>query len=179
VYRCTSCGSALLAKGADDNPYSNPPVAEVIPAPKTAHKDIPEPAHRFLQQAYETLHAPDAAVMVTGSAVDAMLKAIGYTEGSLYNRIDKAVEENQLTKNMGEWAHEVRLGSNRPRHADKEKPHVSPEEASQSAVFADALGFFLFVLAKHVERGMAAAKKAPTAPKISQAPPPVAPIYRP
>jgi hypothetical protein len=89
-----------------------------------------------------------------------MLKAMNFTEGSLYTRIDAAVAAHVLTKDMGEWAHEVRLGSNRPRHADAEQPHVSPEEAKQSVEFAEALGFFLFVLTKRVERGKAAAKEA-------------------
>jgi hypothetical protein len=98
--------------------------------------------------------------MVAGSAVDAMLKELGYVEGSLYTRIDKAVDEHKLTQGMGDWAHEVRLGSNRPRHADKDRPHASPKEAEQSVEFAEALGYFLFVLNKRVERGTEAAKKA-------------------
>jgi hypothetical protein len=109
---------------------------------------------------------------MAGSAVDGMLKTLGYTDGSLYSRIDRAVEEHKLTKDMGNWAHEVRLGSNRLRHADKEKPHVSPEEAKQSVEFAEALGTFLFVLAKKVERGMEEAKKAHTPHTISRAPKP-------
>jgi hypothetical protein len=135
-------------------------VEQIIPTPKAAHEDIPEPARKFLQQAFETLHAPDAAAVMAGSAVDAMLKALGYTDGSLYSRIDKAVEDHVLTKGMGEWAHAVRLGSNRPRHADEENPHVAVDEARQSVEFAEALGTFLFVLAKRVERGMEEAKKA-------------------
>jgi hypothetical protein len=61
---------------------------------------------------------------------------------------------------MGAWANDVRLGSNRPRHADAEKPHVSADEARQSVEFVEALGYFLFVLTKRVERGLAAAKAA-------------------
>jgi hypothetical protein len=161
AYGCTSCGGAVLAKGADDDGASNAEIAEVIPAQKRAHDDIPEKARNYLQQAYETMHAPDAAAMVAGSAVDAMLKELGYDDGSsLYSRIDKAVADQKLTKSMGDWAHEVRLGSNRPRHADKDRPHVSPEEAKQSVEFAEALGFFLFVLTKRIERGTEAAKKA-------------------
>ncbi|MFC7700921.1 DUF4145 domain-containing protein [Bradyrhizobium sp. GCM10028915] len=151
-----------MAKGAPNQQESNPEIVEVIPAPKTAHADIPEPARTFLQQAFGTLHAPDAAAVMAGSAVDGMLKAKGYVDGSLYARIDAAVGGHALTTEMGDWAHEVRLGSNRPRHADAEKPHVSPEEARQSVEFAEALGFFLFVLSKRVERGVQAAKTAST-----------------
>ncbi|WP_162307534.1 DUF4145 domain-containing protein [Bradyrhizobium amphicarpaeae] len=123
-----------------------------------AHTDIPEPARTYLQQAYETLHAPDAAAVMAGSAVDAMLKVRGLTNGSLYSRIDEALSQNLLTKGMAEWAHEVRLGSNRPRHADRENPHVSPDEAKQSVEFAEALGNFLFVLTARIDRGLKEAK---------------------
>jgi hypothetical protein len=98
--------------------------------------------------------------MVAGSAVDAMLKQLGYEDGSVYERIGQAVTDHKLTEGMGLWAHEVRLGSNRPRHADKENPHVTPDEAKQSVEFAEALGYFLFVLTKRIERGTQAAKEA-------------------
>jgi hypothetical protein len=163
AYRCTSCGSMVFGKGADGDGASNAKVAEVIPSPKEAHVDIPEPARTFLQQAYQTLHAPDAAAMVAGSAVDAMLKELGYKEGSVYTRITKAVEDHKLTEGMGRWAHEVRLGSNRPRHADEQNPHVSAAEAAQSVEFAESLGFFLFVLTRRVERGTKAAQSASSA----------------
>ncbi|MER2537388.1 MAG: DUF4145 domain-containing protein [Rhizobiaceae bacterium] len=130
------------------------------PAQKTAHDDIPEPGRKFLQQAYETLHAPDAAALMSGSAVDSFLKAVEYREGSLYQRIDRALKDNVLTKGMADWAHSVRLGANRPRHADAERPHVSPEEAEQSVAFAEALGTFLFVLTARIERGIEAAGAA-------------------
>jgi hypothetical protein len=110
----------------------------------------------------ETLHAPDAAAVMAGSAVDAMLKELGLTDGTLYSRIDQAVADHKITKAMGDWAHEVRLGSNRPRHADKDKPHVTPEQAKQSVEFAQALGNFLFVLSTRIQRGTDAAKQAST-----------------
>lgn len=160
AFHCTSCGSAVLAKGTPNDQASNPVVVAIFPEPKVAHTDIPEPARRFLQQAYETMHAPDAAAVMAGSAVDAMLKILGLEKGTLYERIDQAVNEHKLTAGMGEWAHDVRLGSNRPRHADKEKPHVSEAEAQQSVEFADALGYFLFVLTRRIEKGKEAAVAA-------------------
>jgi hypothetical protein len=86
----------------------------MYPSAKLAHEDIPPIARTFLQQGFETLHAPDAAAVMAGSAVDAMLKHHGYKDGSLYKRIDEALADNLLTKGMADWAHEVRLGSNRP-----------------------------------------------------------------
>ena len=156
-YKCTACGSIVTATGIVTG--SEFTIKEIFPSPKFAHQDIPEPARTFLQQAYDTMHAPDAAAVMAGSAVDAMLKARNYDKGSLYDRIDQALTDNLLTQGMADWAHEVRLGSNRPRHADKDNPHVSPAQAAQSVEFAEALGNFLFVLTARIDRGIAAAKQ--------------------
>jgi len=160
AYACTRCGHVLLAKGEPSQQVDNPEIVELIPVPKTAHEDVPEPARTYLQQAFETLHAPDAAAVMAGSAVDAMLKEKGLSDGSLYSRIDQALEANILTQSMADWAHSVRLGSNRPRHADRERPHVSAAEAKQSVEFAEALGHFLYVLNARIQRGIQSAQAA-------------------
>ena len=136
------------------------PVIAMFPEPREVDAELPERARVYLRQAYETEHAPDACAVMAGSAVDAMLKALGLADGSVYRRIEEAVERSILTKEMGEWAHSVRLGSNRPRHADDAEPHVTAEEARQSVEFADALGYFLFVLKARVARGIADARSA-------------------
>ncbi|MFS2179551.1 DUF4145 domain-containing protein [Rhizobium pisi] len=135
-----------------------PQIIALYPAEKAAHEDLPEVARKFLQQAYETLHAPDASTVMAASAVDAMLKEKGYTSGSLYQRIDQALNDNVLTQGMATWAHSVRLEANGVRHADAAKPHATPEEAAQTVEFAEALGNFLFVLTARVERGIQAAR---------------------
>lgn len=160
AFGCTSCGSVVTAKGTPGSVNERAEIVAIYPEPKAAHADIPERPRRFLQQAFDTLHAPDAAAMLAGSAVDAMLKHFGLTDGSLYSRIDQAVEQTILTAPMAEWAHSVRLGSNRPRHADDANPHVTPEEAATSVEFAEALGQFLFVLAARITRGIERAKAA-------------------
>lgn len=159
VYYCTSCGGAILAKGQTGVTNADAVIVAIYPTSSSVDEAIPDSARRYLTQALETLHAPDAAAVMAGSAVDAMLKQLNYDKGSLYERIDKAVADNVITKAMGEWAHWVRLGSNRPRHADKDKPHVTEDEARQSVEFAAALGYFLFVLTSRVTEGIAKAEK--------------------
>ncbi|MNE09974.1 hypothetical protein D3C80_1026690 [compost metagenome] len=160
TYRCTTCGGVVLAKGAPNASDESPQVIDVFPKRQTVHEDTPPIAARYLQQAIDTIHAPDASAVMSGAAVDAMLKELGLEKGSVYQRIDEAVAQGKLTQNMAEWAHQVRLGSNRPRHADKENPHVSEAEAKQSLDFATALVHFLFILSAQVARDTAAAKKA-------------------
>ena len=155
LYKCNSCGCGVLARGNDKNDGR---IEKIYPSMRSPASELPEKAKTYLQQAYDTLAAPDAAAVMAGSAVDAMLKDKGLEKGTLYERIDQAVQQQLLTKAMGDWAHWVRLGSNRPRHVDKDKPHVSAKEAAQSVEFAEALGHFLYVLTSRIEKGIDAAK---------------------
>jgi hypothetical protein len=154
LFTTTCCGGLLLAVGEKGNSAANAPIENLYPSVRSAAAAIPDPARRYLQQAMETLQAPDAAAVMAGSAVDAMLKHLKLTEGSVYKRIDEAVSQHILTPAMGEWAHEVRLGANRPRHSDEQNPHVSPQQAQQSVEFAEALAHFLFVLSSRVTKGI-------------------------
>ncbi len=160
AFRCTSCGQIVLAGGHGGHNTQQASIERIYPGFLNAAEELPEPARKYLQQAYETLHAPDAAAVMAGSAVDAMLKAKGYSDGSLYNRVDQAVADHVLIKEMGDWAHWVRLGSNRPRHADKDSPHISVSEAQQSVEFAQALGEFLFVLSSRITAGIEKAEES-------------------
>jgi len=90
-FRCTSCGQLALAVGFAGQNGGHAAIASIFPGGRTAAGELPVAARTFLQQAYETLHAPDAAAVMAGSAVDAMLKAKGFDEGTLYARIDQAV----------------------------------------------------------------------------------------
>ncbi|WP_252364930.1 DUF4145 domain-containing protein [Sphingobium yanoikuyae] len=89
-----------------------------------------------------------------------MLKEKGYKDGSVYQRIEKAVADHVLTADMGKWAHAVRLQANQPRHADLDAPHASKEEARQAVEFVKALGDFLFVLPARIASGTQAAEAA-------------------
>lgn len=160
TYNVSCCNGVILALGPVGDRLSNALIEKLYPPVRSVAVEVPEPAKTYLQQAFETLHAPDAAAVMAGSAVDAMLKYFKFTEGSVYARIDQAVAQHVLTQAMGDWAHEVRLGANRPRHADAENPHVTPAQASQAVEFAESLAYFLFVLSSRVARGVEKAKEA-------------------
>lgn len=125
----------------------------VLPSRDHDFTDWPARAATYMQQAVEVLSAPDAAVMLAGSAVDAMLKEKGYENGSVYARIEAAEGDGLLTSAMSEWAHAVRLAANNPRHSDLNSPHATRGQAKASLEFVNALGQFLFVLPARVERG--------------------------
>jgi hypothetical protein len=150
IYVCKGCGGMVtgwaMAQGEE--------VHQVFPSHDVIEEDIPDRPRSYLQQATESLHAPSGAVMLAASAVDAMLKLKGYIEGNLYSRIEKAAKEHVITKDMADWAHEVRLESNDQRHADEAAELPTVTDARRVIDFATALADILFVLPGKVQRGL-------------------------
>ena len=150
VYTCKRCGVAVTACAGKDADA----VTQIYPKILNIDENIPEPAKNYLNQALNSLNAPAGSVMLSASAVDAMLKVKGYREGRLYTRIDKAKDDLVITEDMARWAHEVRLDANEPRHADEESPLPDSADARKCVDFVIALGEFLFVLPARVKRGI-------------------------
>ncbi len=150
TYRCASCGGMVLVCSPNNHGYD---ITSIWPPPQTVDSTIPDKAREFLTQAIASQHAPAGAVMLTASAVDAMLKDKGYKEGNLYTRIDSAAKNHLITQEMAAWAHEIRLDANDQRHADEDASLPSDADAIKAIEFARALAQFLFVLPARVERG--------------------------
>lgn len=163
VYECSRCNRLtmvesrtfpLTADGKIPNGIGANEIETLYPKPAHVDASLPKDAQRYLKQAVDTVFAPDASVVMSASAVDAMLKAKGYEQGSLYTRIDQAVKGHVLTEGMGKWAHKVRLDANAVRHADDGIGPPSEKDARQVLEFASALGDFLFVFTARVDEGI-------------------------
>lgn len=150
VYCCSSCGGLVtawsLAFGA--------PVVDYFPKNTSVDEAVPERPRTYLQQAVESLHAPSGAIMLSASAIDAMLKIKGYNDGSLYERIETAANDHLITQEMARWAHAVRLDANGQRHADQAITLPTQEEARVTIDFVSAFAQFLFVLPARIDEGI-------------------------
>ena len=154
-YKCNNCGGVVMAAGGQDGSKAS----EIYPKPRGVDDAIPERARVYLKQAIDCIHAPSGAVMLAASAVDAMLKEKNYKDGSLYKRIEKAVEDHLITPEMATWAHEVRLDANDQRHSDDKATLPLEKDAQRVIDFTSALAQFLFVLPQMVQRGIAASNE--------------------
>lgn len=150
TYLCASCGGVILVCSLQNQEF---PIAQLWPAPTEVAETVPARAREFLTQAISSLSAPAGAVILTASAVDAMLKDKGYKEGSLNSRIDSAAKDHLITAEMATWAHEIRLEANDQRHADENAALPSATDAQKVIEFATALAQFLYVLPARVEHG--------------------------
>ena len=165
IYICGSCAGLVAAAVALPQSLISQVVARdaawLVPKVGPISTDIPARAASYLNQARETLASPSASVVMSASAVDAMLKERGYKEGSLYSRIKMAEDAGVLTTHMAEWAHDIRLDANDERHADFDASAAKGDDARRCLEFAEALADLLFVLPARVKRGR---KPPPTAP---------------
>ena len=94
IYQCNRCGGCILCASN----HNGGPVSEQYPSTQAMdNESIPARARSYLDQAINSLHAPAGAVTLAASAVDAMLKAQGYKDGSLYTRINQAVNDHLIT----------------------------------------------------------------------------------
>jgi Domain of unknown function (DUF4145) len=150
LYHCASCAGAVMTEAQN---AQNADVARMWPSSASAAEELPERARQFLNQALASVHAPAGAVMLTASAIDAMLKDKGLKQGSLSARIDQAAANHLITAEMAAWAHETRLDANDQRHADESATLPSRADAEKVIAFAQALAQFLYVLPARVERG--------------------------
>jgi hypothetical protein len=148
-YGCRACGKVVTAWAEE----FGTPVRDIYPNQIEISDDIPGKANVLLSQARDCIAQPSGSVLLSNSAVDAMLKEKGFVSGKLHARIDEAISANVLTPEMGDWAHEVRLDSNDERHADLHSELSSIEDAERIFEFAISLGEFLFVLPARISRG--------------------------
>lgn len=157
MYACTRCAGIVTAESVGWDME----VTMMFPTPASVSADIPDRARTYLDQAINALSSPAGAVMLAASAVDAMLKHRGLTDGTLNSRIDKAAAQHLITSEMAAWAHDVRLDANDQRHSDTGAELPTTEQAQKCIEFATALGQFLFVLPARVERGRKNSKTVP------------------
>jgi hypothetical protein len=156
IFVCRRCGGVVTA--ASYSSHSGP-IAGHYPQLRQAAADeaIPERAREYLHQAYLSGQAPAGAVMLAASAVDWMLKEKSFLEGSLYSRIEQAAANGVITREMAQWAHQIRLDANDQRHADINVGVPTTNDARRTLEFAAALADFMFVLPSRVSRGLAQA----------------------
>jgi hypothetical protein len=150
IYVCTTCGGVVSAWAAAQGATAQ----GVFPNAPAVSAEVPDRPRTYLSQAFESLHAPAGAVMLAASAVDAMLKLRGLTQGSLYARIEKAAQDHLITPEVSAWAHAVRLDANDQRHADESALLPTADDAKRSIDFAVALADILFVLPARVRHGL-------------------------
>ena len=86
----------------------------------------------------------DATGSMFRSALEAGLKEkFPDIDGTLYERIEKAANQQGLTPDLADWAHRIRLDGNDAVHGDEE---FSKEDAERLHAFTELVFLYLFTL---------------------------------
>jgi hypothetical protein len=150
VYNCSKCGCLVTAYRNNLSPF----VMDFFPKFETADESLPAKPKRFLNEAIQSISLPTGAILLCAASIDSMLKDKGYSEGSLYKRIETAAEDHLITASMAEWAHQVRLDANDQRHADEDAELPTIDDAKRAISFAKAFAEYLYVLPAKVAKGI-------------------------
>ncbi len=136
--------SECLQNGWTDllsSPYLSP-----APPDTGAPKHTPPNVAHFYRQGMENLGGNwDAAGMTFRKALDVGLK-FKFPEDSnvsLFERIKRASKRHDLTPELAEWAHQIRLDGNDAAH--EEEP-FSEEDAARLQIFTSLVFQYLFTL---------------------------------
>jgi hypothetical protein len=160
VYECLTCGGLVVAAARAGDPAHV--LIECYPSPsEDPSGTIPARPREYLRQARDLLSQPTGSVMLSASAVDAMLKEKGLKEGRLYERLHDAVRQHLISEDVAQWAHQVGLDPNDPRYADEPPAMPGIEDAQRCLAFALTLADILFVLPGRVTRGIAESEPGP------------------
>jgi hypothetical protein len=166
MYECSRCRDIVSTKWAYYRGAARTIEFRLLgcfPSVRKASSELPDRVRRFLEQAFRSLHAPDAAILTAASAIDAMLKEKEIQDGSLYARLKQAASAGVITEDMRAWADHVRLEANDGRHVDEEATPPTEAQAAACVQFAKALADVLFVLPARVSRGIQQADRASAA----------------
>ena len=121
---------------------------DIAPSPPSfkAPESTPDNTARFFAQATESVFISnwDAAGAMFRKAIETALKhKFPDLSGTLNQRIQKATDKHDLTPEMAQWAHHVRLGGNEAAH--EEEP-FSEEAALELGAFTKLMLIYWFRL---------------------------------
>jgi hypothetical protein len=167
TYACSSCDGIVLActRQLFDQIaafYHQQPQDLAVDA------SFPPRAKAFFEQAVSSLNAPAGAVMLAASSVSAMLKEVGYSEGSLFSRLEQAADDKVISEDMVQWASWVGLDK---EEDDDEGDEALPttEDAHRLLEFAKIMGEWLFAFPERIKLGIKHASESPEESDMAEA----------
>jgi len=139
LFICPKCREGIVASSlAGEIEQIYPEIKRAIPA------HLPANVERYYKQGLDNLgQNPDAAGMMFRKALEIGLgqKFASY-KGSFNEVIKKAAANNEITKDISDWAHHIRKSGNSATHEDE----YTPEQAEEMKHFTELVLTYIFTL---------------------------------
>lgn len=149
LFVCPQCGSVCWASWTNrEDVRIDAPRVRTGPAP-----EIPPSVATHLVEAIGAYNGnlPKAAVLMTRSAIQAVVREQEARGGNLAQEIDNLADRHIIPRPLADWAHEIRLAGNLVAHPDDEKWVVGADDAAEILGFADSLFEYLYVVPTRVQ----------------------------
>lgn len=173
VFTCADCGGASLSHGFypelrpgkvyihDFVPITWYPQSPLV---KEYPDSVPPAIAKVATEAHGSMSVGhhQAAVLMARTAVEAVAKAKGVTQGSLVAKIDELYNRHLIYENVRDAAHEVRFIGNDAAHADLVDNPITEDEAVAILELMDMVldGVFIAPAKTAAQRAIRQAKKA-------------------
>lgn len=117
------------------------------------YPDVPDPLASVASEAYSCLsiNAYKAAILMARTAIQTTAKQNEIHKDTLYDDIDEMANQNIITDQLKEEAHQIRLLGNDMAHGDLDEP-VSREDATEILGFLDSVLNYVYQQPAAVER---------------------------
>ena len=111
---------------------------------------LPEKVQRVYKEAEKTFEAGiwGAAMERYRKAIEQACKDKGQTSGKLVAKIKKLRDTGQITQDLNDWAHEIRIVGNEAAHDDPLPDDNAKKEATDIRLFCELFMTYVYTLPK-------------------------------
>lgn len=161
IWQCDHCGKLILFieqdnKTVDQYPKKVPIIDESVPS--RVAEDYVEAIKCF------DIGANRASVVMCRRALQNSVIEKGAKKGKLFDQIDELYDNQIITKDIKDWAHEIRLTGNVGAHPDEDGlEDVTPEDAKELLKFMEEYLNYVYIMPAKV-----AAKRARKKEKVEE-----------
>lgn len=158
MLQCGHCKEFVIAKFIDNSSQScnviedHREVIKYFPSctPRTVPDNTPHKIAKYFDQATSSLeHANyDAAGAMFRKVIDITSKELGEKNGHLVQRINNLASKGLITKDMKDWADEIRLSGNEAVHDEED---YTKEECEEILHFTELFLMYTFTLPAMLE----------------------------
>ncbi len=115
---------------------------------------LPPDVQKAFRQALQSLNEKiwDGCVTMSGRALEEAMADLNAEGKTLYKKIEYLAEQNSITPDLREWAHEGRLGRNLGAHGAERQKWSDQSDAEEIVEFCKWFFRYVYILPKQLEQ---------------------------
>lgn len=154
IYMCPNCSKPVFLDWQAS--YLGVPPVYPLGKPPDIHQAIPPSVASDYKEALQcfTINAPRATVAMCRRALQtSVIEQGAKKDANLVDQIDDLNQQGKITKDLRDWAHQIRLTGNLGAHPDTDGlKDVTPQDAEEVLNFLDSYFNYVYILPAQVKK---------------------------